>query len=346
MARGAQTYARLLIDALTDDSEDHQAVTLFEGPEGALHADIALDVPDGRLRRLGFDPRAAWRLWRTVRLVRPRLVVAHGGETLLYAAFVPLAAPLVYYRIGLLDPAVARVPRRWIYRMAARRCAAVAGVAHEVLEEAGEVLAVPAERLHLIPNGRPAELFDDTAPRGEDRVHLLWIGQLTEHKRPEWFVDLITALRARHLDVVGQVVGDGPLDADLRERAPSAGVQVLGRRDDVPALMAGADIICFTSRGDAEGMPGVLIEAALSGRPVVTTDVAGADTVVVDGVTGVVVPRHDFGAFVAAVEHLVTDPARRRAMGTAARARGIERFTMSASAAGWRGLIGELAPCR
>ena len=339
LARGAQTYARLLVDTLTDQNEDHQALTLFAGSRGALRADIELGVPDGRLRTMGFDPRAAWRLWRTIRRVRPRAVVAHGGEALLYAAFIPVAAPVVYYRIGLLDPAVARPPRRWLYRLAARRCAAVAGVAREVLEETAEVLVVPAERLHLIPNGRPAEAFAATPPPARDRVHLLWIGQLIEHKRPEWFLDLVVALRERQLDVIGRVVGDGPLESDLRARAGATGVEVLGRRDDVPALLADADIVCFTSRGDAEGMPGVLIEAGLSGRPVVTTDVTGADTVVVDGQTGIVVPRDDFDAFVAAVARLVQEPERRLAMGAAARARGMERFTMTASAASWRGLI-------
>ena len=65
-------------------------------------------------------------------------------------------------------------------------------------------------------------------------------------------------------------------------------------------------------------MPGVLIEAALCGLPIVATAVPGATTVIAEGVTGFVVPAEDDEALVEALERLVTDHELRHAMGSAA----------------------------
>src|SRR4051812_26923148 len=83
LPRGAQAYARALCDAL---GGDHVAMTLFESRSAALRAELELRVPPGRLRRAGYDPRAALRLRRELRRRRPSAVVAHGGEALKYAA--------------------------------------------------------------------------------------------------------------------------------------------------------------------------------------------------------------------------------------------------------------------
>ncbi len=89
-------------------------------------------------------------------------------------------------------------------------------------------------------------------------------------------------------------------------------------------------------------MAGVLIDAGLSGLPIVATDVPGAADVVADGESGFVVPVDDRDGLVDAVASLVVDGDRRRAMGRAARAH-CQRFTIGASADRWRRLIDELS---
>ncbi len=75
-------------------------------------------------------------------------------------------------------------------------------------------------------------------------------------------------------------------------------------------------------------MPGVLIEAGLSGVPVVATAAPGVSTIVADGETGMVVAVDDLDAMVEATAGLITDPVRRQTMGQAARRRCVERFSM------------------
>src|SRR4029079_8497131 len=101
-ARGAQSYASELRGAMNDASVQHRTLTLFRSRGGTLHPDSELDAPNGRLRALGFDPRAVFRLRRWLRDARPAVVVAHGGEPLKYAvlAGVPRSR-LVYLKIGV-----------------------------------------------------------------------------------------------------------------------------------------------------------------------------------------------------------------------------------------------------
>jgi glycosyltransferase involved in cell wall biosynthesis len=170
---------------------------------------------------------------------------------------------------------------------------------------------------------------------------VLFIGHFDAQKRPEWFVEVIGSLRSRGIGFTAAMVGGGREDAALADNARAVGIELLGARDDVPSLLATADVLVFTSR-PPEGMPGVLIEAGLAGLPVVTTDVPGANEIVEDGVTGLIVSVDDKPELVDAVESLLADRSRRHTMGTAARERCARLFSLESSAAEWETLLAEI----
>jgi glycosyltransferase involved in cell wall biosynthesis len=130
-------------------------------------------------------------------------------------------------------------------------------------------------------------------------------------------------------------VGAGPLAGALAPRAAEHGVEFMGLRSDVPELLRNADVFVFTSLPTGEGMPGVLIEAGLSGIPAVSTPVPGATTVVGDGRTGMIVDD-SAAAIAAAVGELLDAPDSRRAMGIAARTRCESEFSLDLMAERWR----------
>jgi len=138
------------------------------------------------------------------------------------------------------------------------------------------------------------------------------------------------------------MVGEGPLADVLLPAADAAGVAMLGRRDDVPALLAASDVLVLTSR-PPEGMPGVLIEAGLCGIPAVSTRIPGAGDVIENESTGLIVDVEDFDSLVGAVERLVVDPGLRAVMGQRARETCLQRFTLDVTADRWRGLLADLA---
>jgi glycosyltransferase involved in cell wall biosynthesis len=117
---------------------------------------------------------------------------------------------------------------------------------------------------------------------------------------------------------------------------------MLGRRDDVPDLMTGSDIFVFTSLAPGEGMPGVLIEAAMAGLATVATRVPGARDVVEDGVTGFLVDISDKAGLVDSVRRLVADAELRADMGRRARERALHMFTLQASVNNWHRVLDPL----
>jgi glycosyltransferase involved in cell wall biosynthesis len=116
--------------------------------------------------------------------------------------------------------------------------------------------------------------------------------------KPEKGVDVLVDAMGRRdrLDVDLAMVGSGPLETILRERAASLGIEskirFCGRRphDEIPRWMAAADVICLPSY--REGCPNVVLEALAAGRPVVASRVGGVPELLNDE-TGVLVPAGD-----------------------------------------------------
>jgi glycosyltransferase involved in cell wall biosynthesis len=348
LARGAQVYLRDLCQLLDGDPDEHSVTTIFASPDSTLGGHHALGVTSGRLRRAGLDPRALLSLAKHLRSLHPTLIVAHGGEAMKYAALTLTPAPVVYYRIGTSTVSARHGWRRLLYRTLARRLAGIAAVSEDTAVEARELLGVAPGMVVVVPNGRDPSHYATlpTPPKSDSELRLVFVGQFTPGKRPERFVELVADLRARGIAAEATMVGGGPMLEQLRSVARREGIDLVGSRDDVPALLGTFDVLVFTSVAAGEGMPGVLIEAGLAGLAVVATDVPGVADVVEHGVTGFVVAVDDQRALIESVCQLHGDPDLRSAMGSAARRRCTTHFSLAASAARWRELIDQVAPLK
>ena len=124
------------------------------------------------------------------------------------------------------------------------------------------------------------------------------------------------------------LVGDGAERAALEKAAAPLGerVRFLGARADVPRLLQGFDVFCLSSR--TEGLPLVLPEAMATGLPVVSTAVGGIPSVVVEGVTGYLVPVGAPAALAEALGRLQRDTALGPRLGTAGRIRALQRYSL------------------
>jgi glycosyltransferase involved in cell wall biosynthesis len=254
---------------------------------------------------------------------------------------------LVYLTIGSVHPKLRKSTSRALHRHYIRRADVVVAVSTPVADEARDLHGVDPDRIVIIPNGRDPSRFRPGEPRPATPTRLIFVGHLDGGKRPERFIDLVRAVRGRGHDVEAALVGEGTLADQIAGAAEQAGVEMLGRRDDVPELLAGSDLLVLTSQ-PPEGMPGVLIEAGLCGLPVVSTRIPGASDVVEDGVTGLLVDVDDFEGLLTATERLVTDPGLRQEMGRKAREWCLARFSLDVTADSWRdllaGLVSSVAP--
>lgn len=339
-ARGAQREARALADHLeVPGKRHHKVLSLFDGPPEVV-VDATLGDPGRGGAAVGFDPRVVPRLRSALRRIDPDVVVAHGSEPLKYLvpAMIGRRRPLVYYCIGTYSGSRG-APQLRLWRQLVGRADIVAAEGEEVRRECIDRLGVPQDRVLLAPNGRDPVVFHPRQAGSGPAPVLIFVGALTPGKRPDQFVRVVAGVRDRGVPVTARMAGDGPLREGLVEPAADSGVQMLGSRSDIPEQLRAADVLVFPSRPAGEGMPGVLIEAALCGLPVVTTAVPGVSSIVKDGVTGFVVPIDDLGAMIQATAKLLEDPGLRTSMGRAARRHGLDHFGLEAVGRHWMAIL-------
>ena len=164
-----------------------------------------------------------------------------------------------------------------------------------------------------------------------EAVAVMTVGRLVMEKG---YPELVTAMRAvaeAELWVVGERLASdhaGGIAGDIAaaEADPDLGprVRFLGYREDVADLLRAADIFVLASH--REGMPRSIIEAMMTGLPVVSTNIRGAREEVVPGETGTLVPVNDPEALAGAINSLVRDAVVRKKLGDAGRKRALTHF--------------------
>lgn len=338
--RGAEVFASDLVTALDAQGSPGTLAALTAGPAGdELGVRVLGDQP--------FSPA-------TLRALRAAAgpvgaVVAHGSKTLpaAVAALVGARRPLVYRSIG--DPmawsgsGVRRARTALLLRRTARVVALWPGAA-DVLTR---VHGVPAARVAVIPNGVPAERCPraDAAATAKARVAfglpedvpvVTYLGALSAEKQVDTAIAAVAALGDVHLLVAGAGAERAALEARATELAPGR-VHFVGAVDGPQQALAAGDLLVLTSR--TEGMPGVLIEAGLTGRAAVASDVGGVSEIVRPGETGVLAPPGDVGAFTDGLRTALADAG---PLGDAAHRHCLARFDMPVVAGQWATVLNDL----
>jgi glycosyltransferase involved in cell wall biosynthesis len=182
-------------------------------------------------------------------------------------------------------------------------------------------------------SGVDCRLYAPCAPASSPPVVMLPARMIAD-KGVQEFVDAAGVLRQQGRDARFVLVGAPdpcnrrsiPLST-LERWQQSACVEWWGHREDMPATLAQATIVCLPSY--REGLPKALIEAAAAGRPIVTTDVPGCREVVRDGFNGLLVPARNATALAAALGRLLDEPNTCRLMGARSRRIAREEFDLS-----------------
>lgn len=200
------------------------------------------------------------------------------------------------------------------------------------------------ERVLAIGNGVDPARFEPAARLPRDKVRaelglpleapvIGMVGRLVAEKGIREFLAAAEMVAAEYPQAHFLLVGErlesdhaDPVDDALAHAKIRLGARLIlpGMRKDIPDLMGAMDVFCLPSY--REGMPRTIIEAMMSGLPVVATDIRGSREEVVAGETGVLVPTRDSTALAAAFASLLKSPAETRAMGEAGRRRALELY--------------------
>ncbi len=191
-----------------------------------------------------------------------------------------------------------------------------------------------ALRWHVARPGQVAVIHNglsDVPERGvPDAAHPVVV-MAARMAAPKDHLGLLEAV-ARVPNLRLRFAGDGPdrptIEAAVDRLQLRDRVELLGVRDDVPAVLAGAQIAALISR--QEGFPLAVLEGMRAGLPVVASDVGGIREAIQDGREGFLVPRGDVVRLCGRLSQLADDPALRRRMGLSARSTWEARFEVSA----------------
>lgn len=335
---GAQTHLLELLEGFRSSFEIHLAA----GEEGFLtgearRLELAVHILSNLIQPLHFtkDVQALRETLSLIRLLRPTLVHAHSSKAGFLGRLAARAAgvPAIFTAHGWAFANGVPPGRKllatcseWSVSRLGYKIVTVSGADRALALRYG--IARP-EQVHVIRNGikELPSIQRERTWSGRDNVRLVMVGRFASQKDHSLLLQAIAAIDAP-LSV--GLIGDGPSRCSVQALAEELGLRdsvvFLGLRDDVPNILARANIFTLISKW--EGFPISILEAMRAGLPVVASDVGGVSEAVVDGETGFLVPRGDVAALRQRLQQLIVDPELRERMGKAGRQRFEALFTV------------------
>jgi L-malate glycosyltransferase len=177
---------------------------------------------------------------------------------------------------------------------------------------------LPPDKVRVICNGIDLNRFNRVLSDhehllpcvGEGKVIVLVGNMVSDVKGHPWLIAAAPAIVREFPDTHFVLVGDGAQRAEFERQVSALALQgnfmFLGRRGDIPDILACCDIGVLPSR--AEGMPNAVLEYLASGLPTIATNVGGSAEIIRNGVTGLLVPTQDSDALGQAILRLLRDP--------------------------------------
>jgi glycosyltransferase involved in cell wall biosynthesis len=330
---GGAAQVRYLTEGLASRGVENFLLSPKGGELGAaVRAACVVELP----MRGELDVLLLPRLVRELKRLQPDLVHVHSRRGAdLYGGWAAVLAGIpavITRRVDAAEPAL-------LARLKYRPYRAVIALS-QAIERQLRAAGVAAERLALISSAVDTQRYrpDDSArarlrsafkfPAGAIVVGV--VAQLIERKRHSWLFATLPQLVRDFPQLRVVCFGRGSLEQRLRRELAEVGltddVVLAGFRADLPELLPGLDLLVHPA--EREGLGVALLEAASAGVPVVACDVGGVPDVVVDGETGVLVPRDDAAGLRRALAALLASRDQRRRLGAAARRHVERRFDL------------------
>jgi len=329
---GVQTFLLNLLGAWEDPRFVHRAAALY-GPGKHHEAFVRAGADPVYAARSKRDPLLPLRLAGLLRRAAPDIIHASGVPSCMLAETLRGVCPqarLITHLQSTYRQHDSQPYQNFVEPLCHRHSDRVIACSLAVLD--GFSRNVPVSIVHngidLARLAGPPDVQVRAARRraagfGDSDFVIGSTGRLVYGKDPGTLCEAFVQVLHRHPHARLLWVGDGPLRAELWESLHRAGAaQQAHCTGFVPAEEVGdwlhaMDLFAFPSL--REGLPLSLVEAMHCGLPCVSADFPAAAEVITDGLDGVIVPRRDAGKLADAIAALADDPARRAALGSAAR---------------------------
>ena len=363
-----------LLDSLEIGGTETQAVELARRLDprrcdvtlGCLRAKGPLRqrLESGRVKILEFHPRGGINspggVYQLLRLAaflrRGRFDVVHAHDLWSNLLGIPAArlagVPVIVSGQRDLSHGEWYTPmRRRILRRIQRRSSIVLANSSAIREDLIARDGFAAEHVRVIRNAVDMDRFAVAGDRklwlrgARDGRLVVLVGNMhSDVKGHAYVIEAAPKVIARFPETRFVFIGDGSLRPELERQIAERGLSqhflLLGRRDDVPELLASCDLAILPSL--AEGLPNALLEYMAAALPTVATQVGGSAEILEDGRTGLLIPRKDAGALADAILRLLENSELARALGQAGQRQVRAKFSFARLTSETAELYGEL----
>lgn len=328
-----------LMRGLNSAEFDHRLYTGFCTPDEADYLEVvATDVEAIRIEGFGrsvnvsSDIKAFLILVKEIREFKPHVIHTHTAK----AGFLGRIASIVSLQPSirvhtfhghLLNGYFGKIKKSLIVaveRILAIFTVKLLAVGEKVRRDLLEAGIGSIDKFGLMPPGLSIELlpsrFDSRKYLGLNatRLQCAFIGRVTQIKRPDRFMDIVSEIKRRQIDLDFFIAGGGELLNQCQRRIieDNLPITILGWQSNIEMVLSASDIVILTS--DNEGTPLSLIQAGMAGLPVVATNVGSIPEIVLNGITGILTTT-SVKELADAIENLVEHAELRSQMGSAAK---------------------------
>ena len=317
------------------------------GDEADYLDEAAQDIPVTRISGLGRsvstidDIKSLFTLIRLIREYKPDIIHTHTAK----AGVLARVAGLIAY------PSAKRVHTyhghllhgyftAWktqivivIEKLLANFSAALIAIGNQVREDLSTVKIGKVKKYSVIfPGldklaGQSKSSAKDELGLEQDKTYIVFVGRLTQIKRPDRLIEIARHLKVKHPKVELLIAGAGEKFTEIQGLAKkeSLPMVILGWRNDIGRILSAGDIAVLCS--DNEGIPLTLIQASQAGLPIISTNVGSVGDIVVNGETGILTEVNS-NSLICAIDDLLSNPEKMARFGQAGKEKAEVLFSL------------------
>lgn len=345
--RGAQVFLDDLANGLEEEGFSTRKAYLYKASSSVTltirKQDVVLGFSASSLLEKfpTFNPRLLYRVAKDIEDFSPDVILFNGSRTLKYAAWLRVLGLVAKVKfVGrFIDDAIfwnQNPLKRRIYQFWLNQLDAIVGVSLASLNSLINHYDFQKKSV-VIHRAFDFSKFEDAAAKVEARKSLglaenddvlLFLGNLTQQKRPDRFIEIVRKLSQSRPNLKALIVGGGDLEVNLKSQFSNLSSQVFfaGYQSDVSPYLVASDLLILTSV--TEGLPGVILEAAHFEVPAVASIVGGMEECLIDGETGFLISDFSVSGFCEKIDYILDHPEMKCSMGEKARSFVHENFQM------------------
>ncbi|MCH4823805.1 glycosyltransferase [Gramella lutea] len=355
--RGAEVFAANLSKELINFGHSIIFAGLYKNDSNILRVEGAqnLDLSEGKSSAISISLIKT--IVKLVKDANPDVIQCNGSDTLKYmvlANFYLKKRPLVYRNISTISEWLGSDLKLTLYKKIFSRVDHVTSVGSESIQDLIETLNYPKEQTSVIRRGIPNdklnnedfgfELKKELGLEGDSKI-VMHVGNFSPEKNHTFLLEIFQDLKNSHPEIKLVCVGDGVTYGDIDQKIKNNGLKetvfLLGFRKNIPELLSASDCVVLSSL--VEGVPGVILEAAVQEKPTVASNVGGVKEVLIDEQTGFIIDNFDKDRFRNKIVEICENETLRKTLGTNARNLVVEQFNPKKNARKFEELYADLA---